>query len=63
MDKRVENKLVRKTVFEFGAWLTSREGTLKVGCSHDCSLLVLAIDEWLKLIGVIKPLRITRKKK
>jgi hypothetical protein len=59
MDKRMtESQIVRKTVFEFGAWLSSRPGTLKVGSGHNCSELVEAINEWSKLIGIIKTKKI-----
>ena len=49
-----ERNLCRKAVFQFLAWASTRPDTLKINSRHDVAALIAALDEWCRLVGILK---------
>lgn len=46
--------MVAGALFDFAAWLTTREATLIVGASHESSAIVPVVQDFLKARGLEK---------
>lgn len=47
-----ENKIVAGALFDFLRFLTTRDGTLKTGCMHECTPALDALTEFAEARGL-----------